>query len=64
MRVRLEALKETKSFYDWELKKKGLTKKKRNKFLKALKIIEGIIKKREKSGENKNDYKGDVVFKN
>jgi len=28
VRVKLEALKETRSFYKWELKKKGLTEKK------------------------------------
>lgn len=47
MRVKLKALKETRSFYNWELKKESLTKKERNKFLKALKSIEKIIKKRE-----------------
>jgi hypothetical protein len=47
VRVKLKALEETRSFYKWELKKEGLTEKKRNKFLKALKFIEKIIKKRE-----------------
>jgi hypothetical protein len=47
MRVKLKALEETRSFYKWELKKEGLTEKKRNEFLKALKSIEKIIKKRE-----------------
>ena len=47
MRVKLEALEETRSFYKWELKKEDLTEKKRKKFLKALKSIEKIIKERE-----------------
>ena len=47
MRVKLKALKETRSFYNWELKKESLTEKERNKFLKALKFIEKIIKERE-----------------
>jgi len=47
VRVKLEALEETRSFYNLELKKESLTEKKRNKFLKALKLIEGIIKERE-----------------
>ena len=47
MRVKLEALEETRSFYKRELKKRGLVEKKRNKFLKALKFIEKIIKERE-----------------
>ena len=53
MRVNLEALKETKSFYNSELKNKNLAGKKKYKFLKALKIIEKIIKEREKSEEEK-----------
>jgi len=45
-KVRLKALKETRSFYDVELEKEGLTEKKRNAYLKALKLIEKIIKER------------------
>ncbi|GAI78828.1 unnamed protein product [marine sediment metagenome] len=51
MIVKLEALKETRSFYNWKLKDKGLTEKQRNEFLKALKIIEKIIKEKEDSRE-------------
>lgn len=61
MRIKLKALKETRSFYNWELKKESLTKKKRNKFLKALKSIEKIIKKKEKSGE-KGKHKKFIVY--
>ncbi|MBA7586853.1 hypothetical protein ES708_28859 [subsurface metagenome] len=68
--IKLKALEETRSFYKWELKKKGLTEKKRNKFLKALKSIEKIIKEKEDSrerGKHKrsipNDYRK-AVFSN
>ncbi|MBA7548350.1 hypothetical protein ES705_40802 [subsurface metagenome] len=40
MALKVEALKEIRSFYNWKLKDKGLTEKQRNEFLKALKIIE------------------------
>ncbi|GAI58928.1 unnamed protein product, partial [marine sediment metagenome] len=48
---KLKALEETRSFYNWKLKDKGLTEKQRNEFLKALKIIEKIIKKKEQLGK-------------
>lgn len=51
MALKVEALKETRSFYNWKLKDKGLTEKQRNEFLKALKIIEKIIKKKEQLGK-------------
>ena len=51
MALKVEALKETRSFYNWKLKDKGLTEKQRNEFLKALKIIEKIIKEKEDSRE-------------
>ena len=51
MGLKVEALKETRSFYNWKLKDKGLTEKQRNEFLKALKIIEKIIKEKEDSRE-------------
>ncbi|GAI59257.1 unnamed protein product, partial [marine sediment metagenome] len=47
MVLKIEGLKETRSFYNWKLKDKGLTERQRNKFSKALKIIEKIIKEKE-----------------
>ncbi|MBA7538477.1 hypothetical protein ES705_30752 [subsurface metagenome] len=49
--LNLKALKETRSFYKAELKKEGLTEKKRNAYLKALKLAEKIIERKENSGE-------------
>ena len=49
--IKLKALEETRSFYNVELKKKGLTERERDKYLKALKIIEGLIKRKEKAEE-------------
>ena len=56
MRVKLKALKETRSFYNWELKKGSLTKKERNKFLKALKIIDQHIEEKQNPDKEKNKY--------
>ena len=53
MRVKLEALDETKSFYNAELGKKDLTETERNKYLSALKTIERIIKEKEGLGEKR-----------
>ena len=61
MKLKLKALKETKSFYKWKLKQKNLTEKERNKFLEALKIIEKIIKKKEESGE-KEKHKKSIAY--
>lgn len=55
--IKLKALKETKSFYKVELKKEGLTEKKRNDYLKALKSIEKIIKEKEGSGKKEKHKK-------
>ncbi len=44
MALNAEQLEKTKKFYLWELKKEGLTESKRAKYLKALKIVEKIIK--------------------
>jgi len=55
--IKLKALKETRSFYDWKLKDKGLTGKQRDSFLLALKNIERIIEEREKSGEKRKHKK-------
>jgi len=61
VRVSLEALKQTQAFYIWELKKKSLTEKERNKFLLALKSIEKLIKEREKPGE-KGKHKKFIAY--
>ena len=57
MALNLKALEETRSFYNWKLKDKGLTEKQRNSFLLALKNIEGIIQEKEKSGEKRKHKK-------
>ena len=57
MKINLKALEETRSFYKVELKKEGLTEKKRNDYLKALKSIEKIIKEKEESGEKEKHKK-------
>ena len=49
--IKLKSLEKTKNFYLYELKKKDLTEKRRNEFLKAKRIIEGIIRKKEESLE-------------
>ncbi|MBA7485443.1 hypothetical protein ES708_20000 [subsurface metagenome] len=51
MRLKIGDLKQTRSFYNWKLKDRGLTEEKRSKFLRALKIIKKIIKKKEDSRE-------------
>jgi NAD+--asparagine ADP-ribosyltransferase len=51
MRKKLKDLEETQEFYIWKLKDKNLTEKDRDKYLKALKLIEKIIKEKERSGE-------------
>ncbi len=55
--LNLKALKETRSFYKAELKKEGLTEKKRNAYLKALRLAEKIIERKEKSGEKEKHKK-------
>ena len=52
--IKLKALEETRAFYKVELEKEGLTETEKNKYLKALKIVEKIIKEKEKSGEKKS----------
>ncbi len=47
MRLKIEGLKETRSFYIWKLKDEGLTEEQRKEFSKALKIIDKIIKEKE-----------------
>ncbi|MBA7545485.1 hypothetical protein ES705_37854 [subsurface metagenome] len=53
MILNLRNLEETRAFYELELKKEDLTEKERDKYSKALKIIEGLIKKKEKDEERK-----------
>ncbi len=48
--LKLKSLEKTRDFYLWELKRKdSLTERERNKYLAALKVIRGIIKKKEKA---------------
>jgi len=56
MIVNLKNLKETRSFYKLELEKKELTERERDKYSKALKLIEKCISEKEKSREIKKDY--------
>jgi len=49
--IKLKTLKQTRAFYNWELKKKSLTEKERASYLLALKSIEKIIKEKKKAGE-------------
>ncbi|MBA7541905.1 hypothetical protein ES705_34221 [subsurface metagenome] len=59
VRVKLEALEETRSFYKAELKKAGLTEMERNSYLSALKAIDQHIKgKQNFDKSNKFNEKG------
>jgi hypothetical protein len=49
--LKRKVLEETRSFYKVELKKEDLTERERDKYSRALKIIEKIIKEKERSGE-------------
>ncbi|MBA7529857.1 hypothetical protein ES705_22056 [subsurface metagenome] len=53
--VKIKTLKETISFYKVELKKEDLTEREREKYSKALKLIEGFIKGKERSGEKRKN---------
>jgi len=55
--LNLKALEETRNFYNWKLKDKGLTEKQRDSFLLALKNIERIIEEKEKAGEKRKHKK-------
>jgi len=59
--IKIKALKETISFYKVELEKEGLTERERDKYLKALKIIEKVIKGKERSGE-KEKHKEFIAY--
>ena len=54
--IKLKALEETRSFYKVELKKEGLTERKRDKYLGALKLIEEHIERKKGSGKEKNKH--------
>jgi len=56
MIVNLKNLEETRSFYKLELEKKDLTERERDKYSKALKLIEKCISEKEKSREIKKGY--------
>ncbi len=56
MALKLKDLKGTRSFYNVELEKGDLAGEERNSYLKALKLIEGFIK-REEAEENRKDNK-------
>ncbi|MBA7526284.1 hypothetical protein ES705_18445 [subsurface metagenome] len=50
--IKLKALKRTKNFYIWELKREeSLTESEKSKYLVALKSINKIIQEKENSGE-------------
>ena len=67
--MNIKALEETRSFYKVELEKEDLTGRERDKYLRALKLIEGFIKRKEKAkekGKNKKfiAYDHKAVFHN
>ncbi len=47
--MNIKALEETRSFYKVELEKEDLTERERDKYLRALKLIEGFIERKEKA---------------
>jgi len=56
--LKLKALKQTRAFYIWELKRKeSLTEKQKDSYLLALESIGKIIKKKELSGEKEKHKK-------
>jgi len=69
VRLKIKTLRETLNFYNWKLRDKELTEKKRNEFLKAKKIVERIIWEKELSGEIEKhkkiipyDHKAKAIF--
>ena len=54
--IKLKALEETRSFYKVELEKEDLTERERDKYSKALKLIEGFIEGKKKPGEERNKH--------
>ena len=61
MLLNLRSLEETRSFYKGELEKEDLTERERGKYLEALKIIEKLIKEKEKAGE-KGKHKKFIAY--
>jgi len=61
MKLNLKALEETRSFYEVELGKEGLTGGERDSFLKALKLVKGFIGE-EEAGDQKT-FTGQEVLK-
>ena len=53
MVLKAEALRETRSFYKVELRREDLTERERDKYSRALKLIEGFIKGLEDSRESR-----------
>jgi hypothetical protein len=53
VRVKLEALEETRSFYKVELKKEDLTETERNRYLSALKAIDKHIRGKQNFDKSK-----------
>ena len=54
--IKLKALKQTKNFYLWELKREeSLTESEKSKYLMALKSINKIIREKEYSGEKEKN---------
>ena len=51
MVLKLKVLEQIQAFYNWELKKEGLTEKERASCLLAKRSIEKIIKEKERAGE-------------
>ncbi|MBA7591929.1 hypothetical protein ES708_34100 [subsurface metagenome] len=54
--IKLKALEETRAFYKVELEKEDLTERERDKYSRALKLIEGFIKGKRKPGREKNKH--------
>lgn len=56
MGLSLKTLEKTRSFYKWELKKEGLTKRRRNEYLRALKFIKKCIEEKKRPRKEKNKH--------
>ena len=57
MVLKVEALRETRSFYKVELRREDLSERERDKYSRALKLIEGFIKGVEDSRERRKHKK-------
>ncbi|GAJ00365.1 unnamed protein product [marine sediment metagenome] len=58
MHITIEALRNSIAFCKWGLRKKELTEKQRDKYLKAIEKCEKIISEKEKIGEKRRDRRG------